>query len=144
MRKKMTGKTESDLHPTRTLDKSLTLAIRQAAKEGELPCQAAFSISNTLSLSPREVGAAADALGVRLVRCQLGLFGYKPEKRIITASEAIPEDLRRAIEKGLENRKLPCQEAWEIALRLGLTKMEVASACEGLRIKIGPCQLGAF
>jgi len=39
---------------------------------------------------------------------------------------------------------LSCAVSWEIADALQLTRMAVSEACEALKIKIKPCQLGAF
>jgi hypothetical protein len=39
---------------------------------------------------------------------------------------------------------LSCAAAWEIADRLGVKRLEVGAACENLKIKVKPCQLGAF
>ena len=40
--------------------------------------------------------------------------------------------------------RLSCLSAWEIAEETGSTRMAISSACEKLKIKIKPCQLGAF
>jgi hypothetical protein len=90
------------------------------------------------------VGQTADLLNFRLTKCQMGLFGYLPEKKIVTASDGVSKPLAEAIRGGLQQGRLPCQRAWEIAGRLNLSKMAVSSACEALGIKVKPCQLGAF
>ncbi|MFA7462783.1 MAG: hypothetical protein WCY59_06555, partial [Anaerovoracaceae bacterium] len=80
----------------------------------------------------------------RLTRCQLGLFGYTPESRIIKPADAVAPDLEEAIRGALLNGKISCLASWEIAKRFGIARMDVACACETLRIKITSCQLGAF
>ncbi|MFC1489458.1 hypothetical protein ACFL6B_06405, partial [Thermodesulfobacteriota bacterium] len=70
--------------------------------------------------------------------------GYRPKKKIIEPVETVPRELEDAIRKALESDRLSCAAAWEIADRFGVGKMQVASACEALKIKIGTCQLGAF
>ena len=55
-----------------------------------------------------------------------------------------PPEVAAAIRDALENDRLPCRAAWEIAERFGLRKMAVSGACEALGIKIKPCQMGAF
>ena len=87
---------------------------------------------------------ALDLMDVRLTRCQLGLFGYTPQKRIVkpaaTWDPALEEDIRKALRDG----RLPCEAAWAIARRHGLPRLDVGNVCEALGIKVRPCQLGAF
>lgn len=131
-------------HPeTKQIDETLAHAIRERAKHGCISCAVAHDIARNLLSPPEEVGVAIDMLEIRLIKCQLGLFGY-PQKKIVIPAKEISEELREEIEKKLKDGKLPCKMAWDIAKKLGLRKMEVSSACEALGIKIGPCQLGAF
>ncbi|MFP4056879.1 MAG: hypothetical protein ACLF0G_08415 [Candidatus Brocadiia bacterium] len=57
------------------VDEKLAQAVRRRAREGRLACAAAFAIAEELGLRRIEVGRAADALGVKIVDCQLGCFG---------------------------------------------------------------------
>jgi len=109
-----------------------------------LPCAVAFDMARALGVSPLEIGQAADRMAVRLVKCQLGLFGYTPEKRIVKPSLSASDDVKEAITNGLRENRLPCKTAWQIALSFGLHKLKIAGFCDGLGVKIGPCQLGAF
>jgi hypothetical protein len=83
-------------------------------------------------------------VALRLVKCQLGLFGYHPEKKIVKPAASVRLDLEEAILAGLANERLPCQTAWLISDQLSIDKMEVSAACDAMGIKIKPCQLGAF
>ena len=125
-------------------DPGIQKALRERLNKGELPCAVAFQIASDLKVSPREVGRNADLMEMPLVKCQMGLFGYSPEKKIVKAADTVSDALRTAIEQRLENGRLPCAQAWQVAKDLGLRKMAVASACEALDIKIVSCQLGAF
>lgn len=109
-----------------------------------LRCINAFRIAEDLAVMPLDVGETADALGVRLARCQLGLFGYGDPKHIVKPAEQVAPELERAIREGLVGERLPCAEAWAIAARLGIPKLEVANAAEKLGVRINQCQLGAF
>ena len=129
---------------TITIDPVVADALKKAAEDGQIPCAVAFRIAAETGRPPRQVGVAADLLELRLCKCQLGLFGYSPRKRIVKAAEKVPEDLRQKIKDSLSDNRLPCAVAWDIAKTLGLRKMEVSSACEKLGIKISHCQLGAF
>ena len=135
----------SDKHgPAASVDESIKDKIVANAKAGELACAVAFKIVDEMKSTPAEVGKAVDLLDFRLVKCQLGLFGYKPEKKIVKAE--FPEDpaLENAIRKALTDEKLACRNAWDIARQFQIPKMAVSNACEALKIKIKPCQLGAF
>jgi hypothetical protein len=104
----------------------------------------AFRLADELQKPPSEIGEAADLLGIRLVKCQMGLFGYAPEKKIVQAAAAVDSGLEDAIRGRLENGRLPCRAAWSLAEAFKMSRMGVSAACEALGIKVKPCQLGAF
>ena len=85
-----------------------------------------------------------DLLKIKLAKCQLGLFGYTPERVIVKPADKVSPELEYAIRGRLVDERLPCAQAWEIAEELSLKKMDVSCAAEALGIKIKPCQLGAF
>lgn len=118
----------------------------QAALQGrsELPCAEAFEIAGRTGCRPEEVGHAADRMNIRLTRCQLGLFGYTPNKKIVAAAAAVAPELEQAIRAKLTQERLPCRDAWALAEAFGLPKPALSAACEALGVKIKPCQLGAF
>ena len=91
-----------------------------------------------------KIGATLDLMGVRIARCQLGLFGYVPESRVVKPASSVEPKIEGAIRQALINGRLPCMAAWDIAKSFSQTRMSVAEACETLKIKIKPCQLGAF
>ena len=119
-------------------------ALLKASSEGRLPCARAFHVAEELSVSPDAVGQAADLMELQLVKCQLGLFGYHPDKEIVKPAASVKPDLENAIRAGLVDERLPCKTAWDISGKLGLRKMRVSAACEAMGIKIKACQLGAF
>jgi len=121
---------------------------RHLDREGMLPCAAAFRVAGELKVEPLEIGRAADLLGVRLSRCQLGLFGYGPKEegrhKIVKPAGAVAPDVTQAIQERLDKGPLSCGAAWEIAAALRIPKMDVAAAADALGVKIVYCQLGAF
>ena len=132
-------------HPSdRKADQKIVEAVKGHTTNEEISCASAFSIVSDLSVPPDEVGFTIDFLEKMLVKCQLGLYGYRPDKKIIKPADTVSQALEEAIRKALVNDRLPCAAAWGIAEELGLSKMEVSSASEALGIKITPCQLGAF
>jgi hypothetical protein len=127
------------------LDQTITEAIRRRSVGGKLPCVAAFRIAEEMSIKPSKVGKTLDFLEMKIIKCQLGLFGHEKGKRLIVKpAKTVPSDLEEALRAGLVNGRLPCATAWEIAKRFDLAKMSVTSACERLNLRIGQCQLGAF
>lgn len=131
---------ENDNQP----DPAITQEIQVRLRKDALACAVAFDIAGKLGCTPAEVGRTADLLHVRLVKCQLGLFGYKPQKKIVDSRMPQEPALGDAIRDELVDDRLPCKTAWRIAAQFGVPKMSVSSACEALGIKIKPCQLGAF
>ena len=135
----------SKKHPPGTVpDKMIVEVVRQKSIGGEMSCAAAFKIAEERGIKPAAIGLAMDSHDLRIVKCQMGLFGYRPEKRIVKPAENISPSLETAIRNSLVKARLPCLNAWEIAERFEVSKMQVASACEALKIKISACQLGAF
>jgi hypothetical protein len=118
--------------------------VKTKVKDGAMACAVAFEIAESLGVPAEEIGFTLDSLEVKVVKCQLGLFGYAPAKRIVKPAERVPPDLENAIRGALVNDRLPCASAWALAEKRRLRKMEVSAACETLGIKIGPCQLGTF
>ena len=118
--------------------------ITNRVKENKIPCAVAFEIAKELQVSADAVGMTVDLINYRLVKCQLGLFGYQPKKKIVKPQNKVSEDLKDAISDALVQGKLSCKSAWDIASRFKVHKMKVSGACEAMGVKIKPCQLGAF
>ena len=117
--------------------------IKNAAK-GTLACAVAFKIAKELGVSPAEIGKTVDLLDLRLNKCQLGLFGYQPDKKAVKARAPENREMEEALRNALVDGKLACRQVWDVADRFKVPKMAVSGACEYLGIKIKPCQLGAF
>ena len=130
--------------PDKKIDPAIADIVKKRAVDGKIACAVAFDIAKDLGVAPGEVGFTIDMLEIRLIKCQLGLFGYGPGKKVPHATEKIPEPLEQAIRDGLTAEALPCAAAWQIAEKLKVGKRDVSAACDTLGIKIRPCQLGAF
>ena len=132
-------------HPAdRKVNPEIVNAAKSQVSEGTISCAEAFSMASKLNVSPEEVGFTLDFLEIPIIKCQLGLHGYKPTRKIVEPLEKVSTELGSMIREMLVNGRLPCASAWHIAERFGLRKMEVSSACEALKIKISSCQLGTF
>jgi hypothetical protein len=130
--------------PDAQADPTIKANVIENAAQGELACAVAFKIAGKLGVPPSEIGKTVDLLNMKLSKCQLGLFGYKPDKKKVKARVPENRQLEAAIRNALTDGKLSCTDAWAIANRFEATKMGVSGACESLGIKIKPCQLGAF
>jgi len=119
-------------------------AVKRKGLNGEISCAAAHRIAEDTKTPPLEVGFTIDCLEIRLTKCQLGLYGYRPQKRVVKPAETVSDILRDAIRDALVAGRLSCKSAWEIAQKHGISKMDVSAACEAVGIKISSCQLGAF
>ena len=58
--------------------------------------------------------------------------------------DKINPEIESAIKSSLVNDRLACSTAWEIAKNYAVSKPIIAAVCEKMKIKISPCQLGAF
>jgi hypothetical protein len=135
----------TEKHPPGTVvSETIAAAVRLKEIKGELGCADAFDVAAALGVRPGEIGAALDLLEIRIIACQLGLFGYGPGIKILKKNDAVSPELEKAVRDRLLEGRLPCAAAWEIATKFGMPRLHVSSACEALGIKIKPCQLGAF
>ena len=132
-------------HPQGTrLDADVAAEIKKRERQGTLTCAAAHAIADDLNRSPGEVGRCMDLIEVRLTKCQLGLFGYRPNKKIVSPAAAVDPRLADAINAALVDGRIACETAWQIADGRGMNRMALSAACEALGRKVKPCQLGAF
>lgn len=120
-------------------------AIKSRAQESRITCAAAMKIAKETGVEFPAVGRMLDQMEIRLIECQLGLFGAKdPQNRKVQAAQAVSAGLEEEIRRALQNGCLSCAGSWMIARKTKITKKKVSAACEYLKIKIKPCQLGAF
>ncbi len=139
------GKRFSTKHgPDEKPDTLIKNEILKQTKNEKIPCAVAFEIAKALQISPEMVGKTADLMNFKLTKCQLGLFGYQPQKKIVKPQDSIKANVKDAISDALFQERLSCKDAWDIASRLNVGKMTVSSTCEAMGVKIKGCQLGAF
>ena len=132
-------------HPQGTeVDPNIEQRLQETIKDGKISCAAAHAIAVELNVAPKQVGIAIDLLEGRIHKCQLGLFGYQPEKRIVKPVPTPSPDVESAVKADRVNGRIACKKCWEIADQLGKKKLDVSNVCETLGIKVNKCQLGAF
>lgn len=117
--------------------------------EGQIHCAAAHRIAEELGVEPSYVGEQADEIGIRISRCQLGLFGYTPEKgtpgfRLVKKLDNPPDEACASVQNAAEQGRISCQTLWRLAGVHGLTRRDMGNIAETLELKVTPCQLGCF
>ena len=132
-------------HPSeRKVKPEIAEEVKLKASEEGVPCATAHKIAQDLKVEPSEIGFTMDALEIPIAKCQLGLFGYTPQKKIVKPADSVSKELEKVLRRQVKNGKIPCRSVWDTAEKFGLAKMKVSAACDALDIKISPCQLGAF
>lgn len=126
------------------VDEDLKKEILEQVKNNSITCKKAEEIAEEFGFSLEETGRTIDILNINITKCQLGLFGYGETKKIVQPAKDITSELKESITSAMENERLSCVAAWEIAGKFNISRMKVCAACEALGIKIKPCQLGAF
>jgi hypothetical protein len=130
------------------MDERLHQAMLERLQEGKLPCNRAFAIAQILDVEPLTVGLMANETGIRISRCQLGLFGYGPKAegkhKIVHAMDDLPERLAARLRAEAEGENITCEAIWKVADGLGYKRMEASSAVEAMGLKVSRCQLACF
>jgi hypothetical protein len=123
---------------------NVPLPLKQEISDGKIACAAAHGIAVKLNISPIEVGVNMDLLEMRLSKCQLGLFGYEKQKKIVKPADNIDHELEKLLEQLISDGRISCKACWDAADKIGCSKLDVSDACEALKVKISQCQFGAF
>lgn len=135
-------------HPPGTKpNEQIAKLIREKSPGSELSCGIAEMISKELQVSLSEVGTTADLLGIKINKCQLGLFGWgnKPNHgKDIHPINSFPIEIKLVLDGVAKNGRVSCASVWAIADRFGKDRKLVSSVCESLGLKIFACQLGTF
>jgi hypothetical protein len=132
-------------HPPGTRpDPAIAEAVPARAENGLITCGDAHRIARDLGVSPAAVGATIDLLELRIARCQLGLFGYSPQRKILQPADSVAPELAEALNRLAVDGRISCKDCWDTAAVFGMPRMAAGAACERLGLKIRPCQLGAF
>lgn len=126
------------------IDADLARAFENEQGAEGVSCEKAHGLARQQSKAPHEAGRVLDLQNRPIVRCQLGLFGYAPRKRIVKPAAVVEPGLADDIRAALVDGRLRCETAWAIAARRQIKRLTVAETCEALKIKISDCQLGAF
>jgi hypothetical protein len=123
-------------------------ALAGRLEGGKLGCAQAHALAAEYGLEPLAVGRAADEAGVRVFRCQLGLFGFGPKSegkhKIVQPMANVPGETADRLRAAAGPEGISCLEVWRIASDVGMTRLEAAGAVEALGLRVSTCQLGCF
>jgi hypothetical protein len=132
------------------VDARLAAEIKARIMKAGLPCSAAMDAAEARGADPLDVGRAADALGIRVTACQLGLFGFpgrsKGRRQIEnSAAGLVSPGFEEAVrEAGTADGNITCLDLWVLAVRFSMPRIEAGRAADRLGLKVRNCQLGAF
>ena len=124
---------------------------------GQLSCEEAHSIAGARGVNPQAVRQQADDLGIRVSRCQLGLFGYAKEKGMPGfraareavgggegKTEPVPENVAAAVRDACSDNEITCAALWELGRAHNVLRFEMGCIAESLELSVKKCQLGCF
>jgi hypothetical protein len=130
------------------MDEQILQAMQERLEDGMLPCNQAHAIAQILHVDPLTIGLAANEAGIRISRCQLGLFGYGPKAegkhKIVHPMDDVPERLAARLRAQAEGEGITCTAIWRVADGLGYPRLEASSAVEAMGLRVSRCQLGCF
>jgi len=123
-------------------------ALQDRTVDGRLPCAAAHAAAIVTGSPPLSIGQAAEALALRISRCQLGFFGYPGKQgfhEIGVAELEVPDGLAGAIREAAgETGTASCAALWQIAAQFGIPRMLAGYVADQGGIRVAPCQLGVL
>lgn len=117
--------------------------------DGQITCVSAHKVAEMKRAEPAVVGEIASKTDIRITRCQLGLFGFAPQKgmpgyKVVKKLDSIDESVAQAVKYAAADGKAPCLELWQIAAQHDLSRLDIGNIAETLELKVSPCQLGCF
>jgi hypothetical protein len=126
----------------------LQQALAGRLQDGKLRCAEAHALAAALGVEPLAVGRAADAAGVRVSHCLLGLFGYGPKSegkhKIVQPMESVPQEVADRLRAAAGPEGISCLAVWCVADDLSMGRLKVSGAVEALGLRVSDCQLGCF
>lgn len=133
-------------YPTdETPDKTIAAKLEATANaDKRIACLAVHEIAQVLDCLPLNVGQTADLIGIRINRCQLGLFDRKDTDVQPLSKDDITQEMQALVESAVLNGQLACIDSWRLSDQLNLSRLQMGALCDELKIKVSPCQLGAF
>lgn len=125
-------------------DDTLCERITSQVKDNQMACASAFALARELQIPESIVGYHLNHLDIPLVKCQIGLFGHSKGAKLIKTLDYVDSRLEAGIRDLVSGGVLSCEMVFRLSGELGISKVDVGSACETLGIKIKHCRFGAF
>lgn len=134
----------ADKHPGKTTDPVMVEKLETLRQQNQITCAAAHRAATELDVSPSDIGVQMDLMELRLVKCQLGLFGHTSDAGPVDKDIQVPNDLKARLVNTAREGRISCKDSWDIAGEFKISRKDMGAACEKLGLRIKPCQLGAF
>ncbi len=131
-------------HPHLKTNSLVAEKLEKLKDKNQITCAAAHRAASDLNMSPKEVGAQVDLMELRLVQCQLGLFGHTPGSGQTDEDIQVPDDLKLRLDSATQEGRISCKACWDIAREFKMSRMDMGAVCKKIDLRIKPCQLGAF
>lgn len=119
-------------------------ALTPRIQNGIITCADAHNLSKAIKVPVQQVGLALDLCEARIVSCQLGLFGGPDSIQADTPLSPTTTHLHQSITAAAKDNALTCRQAWQLAQKHAVSRLQVGQICNANEIKITTCQLGAF
>ncbi len=55
-------------------EEEIIAKLKEAAKDGKIPCATAFKVARECNVSTKEIGSLLNQLKIKIANCQLGCF----------------------------------------------------------------------
>ncbi len=131
-------------HEDQTIDPNVKPLLEQKAENGTISCANVHSVAEKSGITPEKAGIQTDLLELRVVKCQLGLFGHPAEGTQPDPDVELSAELDQKLENSSENGRITCRDCWKIADGMKINRNRVGAACDKKNLKIKQCQIGAF
>ncbi len=105
-------------------------------EDGKLSCVKALSLSKQLNIQTNLMCDVADELNIKIVECELGVFGSRP------LGDKDDELYNKILSLCDENKKITCPILWEEAKKSSMKN--VRSTVKQTDIFVTYCKLGCF
>lgn len=134
----------AEKHEGQNIDSEAAEKLRNLSENNKISCAAAHRAAAALNVSPEEIGIQIDLLELKIIECQIGLFGYRDTGKMLDESIIVAPELNEKLNQKSTHGRISCFDCWNIATELKTKRLTVGSACQKLQISIKPCQLGTF
>jgi hypothetical protein len=131
-------------HPGRSIDPVIEKKLETLKDQNQITCAAAHRAAAELNRPPADIGIQMDLMELRLIRCQLGLFGHGSDAGSADKDIDVPDDLKARVVNTAREGRISCKDCWDIAAEFKISRPDMGVVCEQLTLRIESCQLGAF